>query len=232
MIKEKKCKGQNKAHGFESCGKMTNVAYLKYGLCTSCYPKYLLNDERGKVIMHKAMNAGKSIVKKEIVKKEKVIRDKMKENVKTLSDYKSDLQKEINTLVRELDKGHNCISSDLPLDRKFDAGHLFSRGSNPSLSFNLMNIYAQSVYANQWKAGDQINYIEGLEGTFGYKHKEYVLSLKKLYPILRLTSEEIKPKIEIVKSLIKWVKLQDRNFSNEERILYRKEFNAKIGIYK
>lgn len=224
MIKKKPIckKGIGNAIGFDGCGK--EVYKKTYGLCDSCLYDFYTTDERGKIIYKQKRD---SLNKSKWKEEKKVLRD----NTKTLSQYKSDLQKEINTLVRELDKGHNCISSGLPLDSKFDAGHLFSRGSNPSLAFNLMNIYGQSVYANQWKSGDQINYIEGLEATFGYEHKEYVLSLKKLYPIFKLTSEEIKPKIEIVRSLIKWVKFQDRKFSNEERILYRKEFNYKIGVY-
>lgn len=226
MIERKKkiCKkGIGKAIGFTGCG--SESWRLNMGLCPSCEYDFLTQTEAGKIIFEKR----KIKVKAKNWKEEKA---KMKESVKTLSDYKSDLQKEINTLARLLDFGHKCISSGLPLDSKYDAGHMWSRGSNPSLAFNLMNIYGQTVYANQWKSGDQLNYIEGLEKEFGREHKEYVLGLKNRYPILKLTSEEIKLKTEIVRGLIKWVKLQDRKFTNKERIELRKEFNAKIGIYK
>lgn len=222
MIKQKKCKGQNSAIGFDGCGGL--FAKRTFGLCDSCLYDFYTTDERGKIIFEKR----KIKVKAKNWKEEKA---KMKESVKTLSDYKSDLQKEINTLVRELDKGHNCISSGLPLDSKYDAGHMWSRGSNPSLAFNLMNIYGQTVYANQWKSGDQLNYIEGLEKEFGREHKEYVLSLKSRYPILKITIEEIKTIIPRVRGLIKWAKLQDRKFTTEERISLRYKFNYEIGIY-
>lgn len=221
--KNKACKkGIGKAIGFTGCG--SESWKLEYGLCVSCLYDWMTQTELGKIEFEKR----KIKVKAKNWKEEKA---KMKESVKTLSDYKRDLQKEINTLVRELDKGHRCISGRKLLGNRYDAGHFFSRGSNPSLAFNLMNIYSQSVHCNQWKSGDQINYIRGLEIDFGKDHKDYVLSLKNLYPILKITSEEIKPKIEIVRGLIKWVRLQERKFTNKERIELRKEFNDKIGIY-
>lgn len=155
----------------------------------------------------------------------------MKEKLKTLSEYKADLQKEINTLVREIDKGHLCISSRKPLNSKFDAGHFYSRGSNPAISFNLMNIYGQSVHSNQHLSGDQINFLEGLEIDFGTEYKDYVLSLKRLYPILKITIEDIKDKIYVVRGLIKWCRLQERQFTMDERVSLRKKFNSEIGIY-
>lgn len=225
MIERKKkiCKkGSGKSIGFPGCS--SESWKLEYGLCTSCLYDWMTQTEPGKIEYQKRYN----YLKAKNWKEEKA---KMKESVKTLSDYKSDLQKEINTLARLLDFGHNCISSGLPLDSKYDAGHMWSRGSNPSLAFNLMNIYGQTVYANQWKSGDQLNYIEGLEKEFGREHKEYVLGLKNRYPILKITIEEIKTIIPRVRGLIKWVKLQDRKFTTEERISLRYKFNYKIGIY-
>lgn len=179
-----------------------------------------------------AIELGKKKVKIELTKnwnKEKV---ELKDKLSTLGDWNKKLQTEINTLVREIDKGHICISNRKPLNFKFDAGHFYSRGSNPSLSFNLMNIYGQSVNSNQHLSGDQINFLEGLELDFGKEHKEFVLSLKRLYPVLKLTKEEVKEKIPLVRSLIKWVKLQDKKFTLEERVSLRVKFNAEIGIYK
>ena len=156
----------------------------------------------------------------------------LREKLKTLGDWKKELQTEINSLIRAIDHGHLCISDRSQLNSKFDAGHMYSRGSNPSLSFNLMNIYGQSVHSNQYKSGDQIKFLEGLEIDFGTEHKDYVLSLKKLYPILKITIEDIKPKIPLVRNLIKFVKKQEKKFTNEERIFLRKQFNEAIGIYK
>lgn len=192
-----------------------------------CCSEYDCKVEYALIIAEKQKSAKIKKAKQEW-NKEKI---DIKERIKTLAEWKHDLQVEINTLIREIDKGHLCISSRKSLNNKFDAGHFYSRGSNPSLMFHLMNIYAQSVQSNQHLSGDQINFLEGLEIDFGKEHKEYVLSLKKLHPILKITIEDIKPKIPLVRSLIKWIRLQDRKFTNEERIFLRKEFNEKIGIY-
>jgi len=171
--------------------------------------------------------------KKILVEKSLRIKEKkqLKEQVKTLSDWKKELQKEINIIVRLIDKGHLCISSRKPLKDKADAGHFMSVGSNPSIRFNLFNIYAQSVHSNQYKSGDILNYIDGLKQEFGQEHLDYVLDLKNKYPVLKLTEFEIKEKIPIARGIIKWLKLQDRKFTNQERLTLRKEFNLKLQIY-
>ena len=173
--------------------------------------------------------------------KEKQIKDKkqawskekleIKEKLKTTSDWNNDLQKEINSIVREIDKDHPCISSQRKLGKSFDAGHLYSRGSNPQIRFHLFNIFAQSVHDNQWKSGNQLEFVKGIELTFGDEISDYCISLKGL-PLLKLSIEEIKEKIQIARAILKWLKLQDRKFSIEERINLRYEYNNKIGIYK
>jgi hypothetical protein len=40
MIKEKNCSGNGKAKDFDGCETLTDVRYLKYGLCRDCFQKY------------------------------------------------------------------------------------------------------------------------------------------------------------------------------------------------
>ena len=164
------------------------------------------------------------------VKKENALEKSiLKEKLKTLSEWKKDLQTEINTLVREIDKGHPCIATG-SYDGKKNAGHYISVGSNQTLRFHLENIFLQSEHSNSWKAGDTIRYQQGIINTFGQEYMDYMNLLQSITPI-KLAIEDIKPKIPLVRSLIKWVKLQDKKFSNEERIFLRKQFNEKINIY-
>ena len=46
--------------------------------------------------------------KKQDWNKEKI---EIKEKLKSLSDWKNDLQREINVLIREIDKGHPCMAT-------------------------------------------------------------------------------------------------------------------------
>jgi hypothetical protein len=154
-----------------------------------------------------------------------------KEKLKTLTEWHNDLQKEINSIVRAIDAGHPCISSQRPLGKSFDAGHMYSRGSNPHIRYHLFNIFAQSVHDNQWKSGNQLDFVDGLEKTFGSTIKDYCLSLKGL-PELKLSIIDIKEKIPVARGILKWLKLQQRSFTTEERISLRRQFNNELGIYK
>ena len=160
----------------------------------------------------------------------------LKDKLKTLSDYAKDLQKEVNTIVRLIDKDTQCISTLKPLNDKYDAGHFYSVGSNPSLRFNLDNIHAQSVYANQHLSGDQMNYLNGLSDVYGSDYKEYVISLKSRYKVLKLNKDDYKEKIIIAKKIIQEInydrlKFGQTIYKSKTRLYLRKEYNIRLGIY-
>jgi hypothetical protein len=224
--KEKPCKGMGIAHGF-GCGKLTMHRINGLGKMCGCYSSWLLTSENGKIKL------AKSIIhaKKETKKTENAFKSDLRQKLKTLSDYHKELQKEINTLVRTIDKGGLCISSQKPLNDKFDAGHFYSVGSNPSLRYHLDNIHAQSVYSNQHLSGDQINFLFGLELTYGPEYKDFVLELKRKYQVLKLTSDQLSEKTKLVKEIIKELRTNDKVYSGPDRLLLRKEFNERIGIY-
>jgi len=191
--------------------------------------KFCLSDDE----CIKAFNESVKIaIEKQKAKQWQKEKKEIKEKLMTKSDYEKLLQKEINTIVRLIDKDFICISTGKPLNDKFDAGHFYSVGSNPSLRFNLLNIYAQSVYANQYLSGDQINFINGIEENYGSGLKSIVLRLKKDYPILKLTQEELKEKITIARSIVKHLKLENKTYNSVQRIELRRKFNKMIGIYE
>ena len=159
-------------------------------------------------------------------KEKKELRSKLE----TKTDIEKKLEKEINSIVRLIDKNHNCISSGRPLGKNYDAGHFYSVGSNPQIRFHLFNIFAQSVHDNRDKSGNPLEYMSRLKELFGSEMQEYCLALKGL-PSLHLSQEELKDKIVIAKSIIKWLKLQDRIYTHKERIELRDQFNSKLGIY-
>jgi len=226
MIREKPCKGTGKAKGF-GCGilstkRVLGLSILKCG----CYRKYLLSPE-GADRLKAGTLKGKAIVKKAAKEKDKEAREKLK----TRSNFESDLQKEINTIIRLIDKGTVCISSLKALNQKFDAGHYFSVGSTPSLRFNLFNIYAQSVHCNQHLSGDSINFMEGLKLMYGKEHAEYVSELRAKYKLIKLLIPDLKEKTIIAKQIVKELKKENRTYSPKERLYLRLTYNIKIGIY-
>jgi hypothetical protein len=154
----------------------------------------------------------------------------LKEKVKTLSSYKNDLQKEINLIVRLIDKGHGCIATGSKEGKK-NAGHYIGVGANETLRFHLENIWLQSEHSNMWKSGDTLRYQDGLVSLYGKDYLERLNGLKSIEPI-KLTIDEIKDKISICRSIIKWLKLQDKTYTIDERLSLRLEFNKQIGIYE
>lgn len=153
----------------------------------------------------------------------------IKEKLKTLSEWKSDLQIEINAIVREIDKGWGCIATKT-LNGKMNAGHYISVGSNDTLRFHLENIWLQSEHSNNWKSGDTLRYQDGIVRLFGSCYLDYMNSLKSIKSI-NLKIEDIKEKIPIARGILKWCKLQERYFTLSERVELRKKFNKEIGIY-
>lgn len=158
--------------------------------------------------------------------------DELKEKVKTHSDWKKELQAIINTIVRNIDKGHPCISSGRPLNAKYDCGHRFHASGNSHITFNLLNLFAQSVEQNQYKSGNPDGYDKGLLQTFGTDILNEVHDLKSKYHGLIIDTQMIKDALPIAKSILKAVIAENRVYSTEDRIALRKKFNKMIGIYQ
>lgn len=220
--KQKQCKGLGNAKDY-GCG---NLSYKRtLGLCDSCLYDFYTKSEIGKIIFEKRKLKVKSV-------KDKAFKSDLKEKIKTLSDYAKELQKEVNTIVRLIDKSSQCISTLKPLNEKYDAGHFYSVGSNPSIRFHLDNIHAQSVYANQYLSGDQMNYINGLSYVYGDEYKDYVLSLKSSLKTLKMNKEDYKDKIKISKEIVKELKSENEIYDIKQRLFLRASYNQKLGIYE
>lgn len=231
MPKEKKCKGCEEPLEFVLRGKL-KVYNQKYGYgLKCCYTNWLISDDpKAKETFDKFLIKNKS----DFEKQKKQIWNKKKESIKTKLETKSDLekklQKEINLIVRLIDKGHKCISSGRELGNSYDAGHLYTTQAQPTIRFNLFNIFAQSVHDNQHKSGNELEYFFRIGELFGKEFQDFVVSLKQI-DALHLSKDELRDKTSIARSIVKWLKLQDRTFTKEERITMRSDFNNQIGIY-
>jgi Fe-S cluster biogenesis protein NfuA len=93
-IKEKKCKGQNKAINFDGCGGL--VLVRTYGLCSTCYDSWLKTTPEGKEQLYK--HAIKHVTNIRKIKTEQ--KTKNKELLKTRSDWQKDVQVKINKIIR------------------------------------------------------------------------------------------------------------------------------------
>ena len=94
-----------------------------------------------------------------------------------------------------------------------------------------MNIYKQSLSSNNFKHADIHRYRVGLERVYGKEHLDYVTNLKGKQEPLRLRDNDYKEYIKIVNKIIKEIKTSDLDFSTEQRLNLRNEYNKRIGIY-
>lgn len=229
-MNQKKCKGCGEPLEFvlRNGIKVYNQKY-GYGL-KCCYTNWLISDDpKAKETFDKFLIKNKTDFEKSIKKNGRKKKIELKEKVKTLSDFKADLQKEINQIIRLIDNGWGCIATN-SLQGKMNAGHYIGVGANETTRFHLENIWLQSEHSNSWKSGDTLRYQDGIVRLFGKDYLEHLNSLKSIEPI-RIKPDEIKEKISICRGIIKWLKLQDRTFTLSERLELRKRFNQEIGIY-
>jgi len=158
-IKEKPCKGIGKAFGFIGCGNKT--IFRTHGLCPKCYPKFLQEDERGKIIMYQAINKvqkpRKDFEQSQREDKEKTALKRALENTKT----------QVHAYIRQRDKGKNCVSCDTAWNDRFEAGHHYSANSYLTLKFNLDNIAGQCFYCNNKLEGNFDRYALNLPNRIG-----------------------------------------------------------------
>jgi hypothetical protein len=158
-------------------------------------------------------------------RKEKKVR---KEKLKTLSEWKNDLQKVINAIVRVIDYGQPCIATG-NYEGKMNAGHYLSVGSNDTLRFHLDNIHIQSEHSNQYKGGDTIRYQDGIVKVYGKEYLDFMDNLKA-HPPIKLTVLEVKNLISKARHIKKGLEFEE--LTPKQRISKRLEINLELGIYQ
>ena len=212
------------------------------GKCKSCGVKFtpkrflqkhcMLNEECTSAEIKMVLDNNRRLAEKKKADEWKEEKKVMVESIKTLSEYKKDLELEINAIVRYLDKGHACISGGFEWGKyKVHAGHLYSVGSSPSIRFNLLNIFGQSEHDNLHLHGNGAIYLERIKVVFGKEVFDEISDLRHAYPVLKANVSEIKEATVIARQIKKSLIKMDTFFEIEERINLRKTYNKMIGLY-
>jgi hypothetical protein len=222
----RKCKGVNTAKSFPGCGEQK--IHHRFGLCSSCFAKWLYNTPEG----HKYLERMKIKAKKEVERKYKADWRKRykkgKDEIMTITQRQELLQKEINKIVKLIDKGQPCLARDYH-PGQIHAGHVFSVGSNNTIRFNLHNIHRQSAQSNHFQNEDGL-LRDGLRKEYGKNYFEFVNGLQRT-PELKYTHEEYKELIVQARKLVTEYQARNRTYSKAERIEHRNRVNALLGIY-
>lgn len=216
---KKKCKGQNKAIKYIGCGDTSS--YRKYGLCSKCYIKFLLQTDEGAEIVKKQSLKSNGFTVKNILKLDK----KEKKNILSPSEYLVKyVQPLFNSIILIIDKNIGCICTGSKYG-KMNAGHYYSVGQNKTLALNAFNVHKQSEHSNKYLHADIQRYQAGILKMYGDEYYYNMISLrligKRKYSLVDLQ--------EIERGLISFKKelrlLSDVNFDAKKRIELRGKLN-------
>lgn len=144
----------------------------------------------------KAKKNYKKVVRKEL--------NQMKEKGMSKSDYMKLAQAAFNNYIRHRDKGLPCVSCNRPLTTKHDAGHFYARGSFPNLRFEELNCHSQCVQCNRDRAGNLLEYREGLIKRIGQEKFDELEAMKRIEK--HYSIGEIKEIIQLYRQKIKELK--------------------------
>lgn len=219
--KPKPCKGTGKAIG-QGCG-IPKILH-KFGLCPSCFKNWLFDTYEGS----KYRESIQIRAKKEVQKQERKAFTQKKEENRSKAYFEKQLQTEINTIVRLIDAEKGCISCNhgwnSPFTRQAHAGHRISVGSNPTLRYNVFNIFKQCSICNNILSANEREYDKGIVKIYGPGMLDFIRSLPGRFDALHLSTDELKESILIARKIIKEIQ-SGKDFT-------RTEINQKIGIYK
>ncbi len=228
MIQNKKkvCKATARARGFETCG---DEKYLvRFGLCQSCFSKWLLSTDEGDLYLNKQTAYSKKKVSQERKKQRKIEHKKDKLSVKKFGELKTLLQIEINTIVRLLDSGKGCISCNHGWSGDFtmqkNASHYHNVGSNDTIRFHLDNIHTSCVKCNKHDEGNKPEYYNTLVSLYSQEYANHVRGLNSKYSTIKLDRATIVETIPIARKIVREL-VKGSEYTREE-------INNILDIYK
>lgn len=164
MNKQKICKkGIGKALGFDGCGSVTWKTEM--GLCHSCLYDFFTKTEAGKIIFEKR----KIKVKAKNWKEEK---SKLKESVKTLSQYEAEAKKSFQKWIRLRDENLPCISCGTFTADEWHGSHYFDANRYSGLIFDERNVNRACKQCNVFFHGNIAGYRKGLILRYGFEFVE------------------------------------------------------------
>lgn len=214
--KPKICKGTGKAKG-HGCG--DKKLMHRYGLCKDCFATWLYGTPQGLDTLRRNTLKAKEDVKKDTERRYKQKRKIEKESILKKSYFETQLQTEINTIVRLIDNDMGCISCghgwETPWKRQAHAGHYHSVGSDPTLRFNLQNIYKQCSICNNWKSANLLEYNKGIIAVYGEDHLEVIQTLQARHKELHLSREDLKELVLKARKIKKDI-LAGKTYSREQ----------------
>jgi hypothetical protein len=225
----KVCKGRNKSEGF-GCGEKKEIEKGKLSLCNDCYFEFLRKSPHANEIIMKALKSAErqsKIQRNKEIKEQKAEDRRKKEEIKTLTQLKKELQTVVNFIVRHIDYEKGCISCNHGWEKEWtrqrQAGHFHDKKRHDNLRFHLFNIFVQCTICNDRYSANLDNYRKGVVSHYGQDVMDYMDSLLSKYEKRTFTIPEIRKALETAKMIKKEI-LAGNDYS-------RLEVNSLLKLY-
>lgn len=196
---------------------------LKTKKCKNCKCSFIPKQPLQLVCSYKCA-ADKA--KKEALKERKSETKSLKEKLTSTSELKKKLEKVINEICRELDKGFACICCG-SIDGKGQAGHFHSVGSSPEIRFNLNNIHKCCYRCNVELSGNITGFILGLRQRYGLEYSEFVLTELKAEKQKKYTGYMLRGHIEKAKEFLKELRTMEFDEYDKSDLMFLREIANK-----
>lgn len=121
----------------------------------------------------------------------KVEKAKMKENLKTLSDYEKLARIVFQKWIRQRDKDLPCISCGVTSSDQWHASHYFPAGVYSGLIFDERNVNSSCHKCNTFLHGNIANYRIGLINRYGVEFVEALESESARKKDYKFTKDEL-----------------------------------------
>ena len=164
------------------------------------------------------------VVEKNKKAAEKKFKEKLKDNTTKWNDV---LQKEVNKIVRAIDKGLPCLARNI--NGQIHAGHVYARGGNSTIRYNLHNIHRQCAQSNHWQNDDGL-LREGVTKEYGQEYMCFISSLRQT-PQLTYKPLEYKELSLKARKIALSLNKAGLNYDLVERVDLRNKINLQLGIY-
>lgn len=162
-------------------------------------------------------------------KNKKIAWNKEKEKIRiNVANWKNLLQDDINKIARLIDSGLLCLARNKA--GQIHGGHIFSRGSNSTIRFNLHNIHRQNAQSNHFQNDDGL-LREGLINEYGQEYMDFISELRRT-PSLCYKNKDYHEFTLKARKIVSDLEKLNLTYSLENRILLRNKINLSLGIYE
>lgn len=141
---------------------------------------------------------------------------------------KDKLQDQINRIVRLIDFGLTCLAKGYH-PNQMHAGHIFSRGSESAIRYNLHNIHRQSAQSNHFQNEDGL-LREQLKKEYGNSYYDFINGLRR-FKGFKLSDSEYYQLYLKARKIANELDKKGYKYSLQDRITLRNEINKELGIY-